>query len=87
MRQKKFRCCPRSGKELSRGLFWIGVGGDGRMGLLAQFDRFEIRALVFLLKRKRDSALINSAARCCTKFSVNDKIFGDGKHDVVTTWE
>jgi hypothetical protein len=51
------------------------------MGVLAQFDPFEIRALVRLLF----CTVTISAAYYCTKVPVTGKSFGGQEHDVVTT--
>jgi hypothetical protein len=53
------------------------------MGVLAQFDLFEICALVRLLF----CTVIISAADCCIKVPVTGKSFSVREHDVVTTWE
>jgi hypothetical protein len=50
---KNFATGQGQGDGFLLGFFCDGFAGDGRMDLLAQFDRFENRALVLLLKRDR----------------------------------
>jgi len=60
------------------------------MGLSAQLDFFEVRALVFFLSNRnlhRECGLIIWVAMICTKISADEQSFGVQNHDVVTTPE
>ena len=61
---KSFATGQGQGEGLLRGFFCNGFAGDGRMDLLAQFDRLENRALVLLLKSDR-----RSERKRCDQFS------------------
>jgi len=50
---KSFATGQGQGEGFLLGLFCNGFAGNGRMDVLAQFDRFENRALVLLLKHDR----------------------------------